>query len=85
MPLPFFSRCLPAKFARAPPKRRSPARARSSGIDLAGVDRVGKRRLGIPFLFVDQRVVQAPASLAASGDGRLRILLAVSGRWQGAK
>ena len=41
--------------------------------------------LGIPFLFVDQLVVQAPASSAASGDGKLRILLAVSGRWQGAK
>jgi general secretion pathway protein M len=40
---------------------------------------------GMPFLFVDQLVVQAPASFAASGDGRLRILLAVSGQWQGAK
>ena len=40
---------------------------------------------GMPFLFVDQLVVQAPASLAASGDGKLRILLAVSGQWRGAK
>jgi general secretion pathway protein M len=40
---------------------------------------------GMPFLFVDQLVVQAPASFAASGDGKLRILLAVSGQWQGAK
>ena len=40
---------------------------------------------GMPFLFVDQLVVQAPASFAAAGDGKLRILLAVSGQWQGAK
>jgi general secretion pathway protein M len=41
---------------------------------------------GMPFLFVDQLVVQAPASLPASGgDGKLRILLAVSGQWRGAK
>jgi general secretion pathway protein M len=55
------------------------------------IDQSGLQRLlydvetGIPFLFVDQLVVQAPASFAASGDGKLRILLAVSGRWQGAK
>jgi general secretion pathway protein M len=40
---------------------------------------------GMPFLFVDQLVVQAPASFAASGDGKLRILLAVSGQWRDAK
>ena len=40
---------------------------------------------GMPFLFVDQLVVQIPASLAESRDGKLRILLAVSGQWQGAK
>jgi general secretion pathway protein M len=40
---------------------------------------------GMPFLFVDQLVVQAPASFAASGDGKLRILLSVSGQWQGAR
>ena len=40
---------------------------------------------GMPFLFVDQLVVQAPASSAASGDGRLRVLLTVSGQWKGAK
>ncbi len=40
---------------------------------------------GMPFLFVDQLVVQAPTLLAASGDGKLRILLAVSGQWRGAK
>ena len=40
---------------------------------------------GQPFLFVDQLVVQAAASFAASGDGKLRVLLAVSGQWQGAK
>jgi general secretion pathway protein M len=45
---------------------------------------------GMPFLFVDQLVVEAPgasASGAASdSDGKkLRILLAVSGQWRGAK
>jgi general secretion pathway protein M len=40
---------------------------------------------GMPFLFVDQLVVQAPASFAGSGDGKLRILLAVSGQWRSSK
>jgi general secretion pathway protein M len=40
---------------------------------------------GMPFLFVDQLVVQTPASFGPSGEGKLRILLAVSGQWQGAK
>jgi len=39
---------------------------------------------GMPFLFIDQLVVQAP-STSSSGSGKLRILLAVSGQWQGAK
>jgi len=38
---------------------------------------------GMPFLFIDQLSVQAPTTL--SGEGKLRILLAVSGQWQGAK
>lgn len=38
---------------------------------------------GMPFLFIDQLTVQAPTS--SSGEGKLRILLAVSGQWQGAK
>jgi general secretion pathway protein M len=38
---------------------------------------------GMPFLFVDQLVVQAPT--AAGEGGKLRVLLAVSGQWQGAK
>ncbi len=37
----------------------------------------------MPFLFVDQLTVQAPTSSA--GEGKLRILLAVSGQWRGAK
>jgi general secretion pathway protein M len=40
---------------------------------------------GMPFLFVDQLVVQTPAGFAASGEGKLRILLTVSGQWQGTK
>jgi general secretion pathway protein M len=38
---------------------------------------------GMPFLFVEQLAVQAPNS--SSGEGKLRILLAVSGQWQGIK
>lgn len=40
---------------------------------------------GMPFLFVEQLVVQAPVSSASSGDGKLRVLLTVSGQWKGAK
>jgi general secretion pathway protein M len=40
---------------------------------------------GMPFLFVDQLVVQTPAGFGASGEGKLRILLTVSGQWQGTK
>ena len=38
---------------------------------------------GMPFLFIDQLAVQAPTT--STGEGKLRILLAVSGQWQGAK
>jgi general secretion pathway protein M len=38
---------------------------------------------GMPFLFIDQLTVQAPTT--SSGEVKLRILLAVSGQWQGAK
>jgi general secretion pathway protein M len=42
---------------------------------------------GMPFLFVDQLVVQAPeAGTSQEGTGgRMRVLLAVSGQWKGAK
>ena len=41
---------------------------------------------GMPFLFVDQLVVQTPsASSFGPQEGRLRVLLEVSGQWQGAK
>jgi general secretion pathway protein M len=40
---------------------------------------------GMPFLFIDQLVVQTPNVSSDSGTGRLRILLAVSGQWRGAK
>jgi general secretion pathway protein M len=40
---------------------------------------------GMPFLFVDQLVVQAPTvSTGPSGD-KLRVLISVSGQWQGAQ
>jgi general secretion pathway protein M len=38
---------------------------------------------GMPFLFIDQLTVQAPTT--SSGEGKLRILLSVSGQWQGTK
>jgi len=38
---------------------------------------------GMPFLFVDQLDVQT--TTASLGEGKLRILLGVSGQWQGAK
>jgi general secretion pathway protein M len=55
------------------------------------VDQVGLQRLlydieaGMPFLFIDQLVIQAPSTISSSGTGKLRILLTVSGQWQGAK
>jgi general secretion pathway protein M len=40
---------------------------------------------GMPFLFIDQLVLQAPQALGAEEGGRLRLLISVSGRWQGTK
>jgi general secretion pathway protein M len=40
--------------------------------------------VGFPFLFVEQLVAQAPVA-SAHQEGRMRILLSVSGQWQGAK
>jgi general secretion pathway protein M len=42
---------------------------------------------GMPFLFIDQLVVQAPegGTGAEAGGGKMRVLLGVSGQWQGAK
>jgi general secretion pathway protein M len=40
---------------------------------------------GMPFLFIDQLVVQTPNASSGSQSARLRILLAVSGQWRGAK
>jgi general secretion pathway protein M len=40
---------------------------------------------GMPFLFVDQLVVQTPLGGSSSEAGKLRVLLAVSGQWRGAK
>ncbi|MBR1175256.1 type II secretion system protein M [Bradyrhizobium sp. KB893862 SZCCT0404] len=38
---------------------------------------------GMPFLFIDQLVVQAPLSFGASTESKLRVLLTVSGQWKG--
>jgi general secretion pathway protein M len=40
---------------------------------------------GMPFLFVDQLVVQAPTAAASASGGKLRVLISVSGQWQGAQ
>ncbi len=40
---------------------------------------------GMPFLFIDQLVVQAPVASSTNQEGRMRFLLAVSGQWQGTK
>ena len=41
----------------------------------------------MPFLFVDQLVVQAPEGGTGTdaGGGKMRVLLGVSGQWQGGK
>jgi general secretion pathway protein M len=40
---------------------------------------------GMPFLFVDQLVIQTPTTAFGSQPGKLRVLLGVSGQWRGAK
>jgi general secretion pathway protein M len=40
---------------------------------------------GMPFLFIDQLVVQTPLANSSTDAGKLRVLLAVSGQWRGAK
>jgi general secretion pathway protein M len=40
---------------------------------------------GMPYLFVDQLTVQAPDNVTRGEGGRLRVVLGVSGQWQGAK
>jgi general secretion pathway protein M len=37
---------------------------------------------GMPFLFIDQLVVQGPTPLLSSGE-KLRVQMSVSGKWQG--
>ncbi|HKS86880.1 MAG TPA: type II secretion system protein GspM [Pseudolabrys sp.] len=40
---------------------------------------------GMPFLFIDQLVVQATTGSPADENGRMRVVLTVSGQWQGTK
>ena len=42
---------------------------------------------GMSFLFIDQLVAQAPATQVPGemSEGKLRILISVSGRWQAPK
>jgi len=43
--------------------------------------------VGMPFLFVEQLDVQVPqaTALAEGGTGRIRVVLGISGQWQGSK
>ncbi len=40
---------------------------------------------GMPYLFVDQLTVSAPDTVTRGEGGRLRVVLGISGQWQGAK
>ena len=40
---------------------------------------------GMPFLFIEQVVAQSPQTGSPQDSGRMRLLLSVSGRWQGEK
>jgi general secretion pathway protein M len=40
---------------------------------------------GMPFLFVDQLVVQAPALAPGMPGGKMRVLISVSAQWQATK
>ncbi len=40
---------------------------------------------GMPFLFIDQLVAQGPAIPGTTPEGKLRILISISGQWQAAK
>jgi general secretion pathway protein M len=40
---------------------------------------------GMPFLFIDQLVVQAPAIGPGVAGGKMRVLISVSGQWQATK
>jgi general secretion pathway protein M len=41
--------------------------------------------VGMPFLFIDQLVVQGPQQSSVAGGSRMRILIAVTGEWKDAK
>jgi general secretion pathway protein M len=40
---------------------------------------------GMPYLFIDQLVAEAPVASVESQQGRMRVLLTVYGQWQGAQ
>jgi general secretion pathway protein M len=40
---------------------------------------------GMPYMFLDQLVVQAPRTTVVAGGARMQMLIAVSGQWKGAK
>jgi general secretion pathway protein M len=40
---------------------------------------------GMPLLFVDQLVAETPEGVAGTVGGKIRVLISVSGQWQGAK
>ncbi len=55
------------------------------------VDQPGLQQLlydleaGMPFLFIDQLMVESPQGVTGPEGGRLRVLMEVSGQWQAAK
>jgi general secretion pathway protein M len=55
------------------------------------IDQLSLQRLlfdieaGQPFLFIDQLSLQAPPAFGSSGGGKLRVLIGVTGQWQGTK
>ena len=58
----------------------------SCQVDLAALQQLlYDLEAGMPFLFIDQLVAQAPLPTTETGTGRMRVTLAVSGQWEGGK
>lgn len=58
----------------------------SCQVDLAALQQLlYDLEVGMPFLFIDQLVAQAPLPTTETGTGRMRVTLAVSGQWEGGK
>ena len=71
----------PGQFRRHP--RQSPASRRRT-FQPALQQLLYDVEAGMPFLFVDQLTVQAPQATGAE-IARMRVLIGVSGQWQGTR